>query len=265
MQLKVVFAGTPAFALPALTSLAANHQVVGVLTQPDRPSGRGRVLTASPVKQAALALGLPVRQPARLRGDAESLQSTLTQLDAWQPDVMVVVAYGLILPREVLDVPRLGCLNIHASLLPRWRGAAPIQRAIEAGDAETGVAIMQMDEGLDTGAVLAEARQPIGAETTAGELHDTLATLGAAELMKVLPALAAGTIRARPQASTGVTHAQKLQKSEARIDWQQDAVGISCRNPRRASTGSRMRWASTGASAPSIPGRWRTPRCMASR
>jgi methionyl-tRNA formyltransferase len=229
MQLKVVFAGTPAFALPALTALAAHHEVVGVLTQPDRPSGRGRVLTASPVKQAAVALGLPVQQPARLRGDAEALQSTLTQLAAWQPDVMVVVAYGLILPREVLDLPRLGCLNIHASLLPRWRGAAPIQRAIEAGDAETGVAIMQMDEGLDTGAVLAEARQPIGAETTAGELHDTLATLGAAELLKVLPALDAGALRARPQDSTGITHAQKLQKSEARIDWQQDAVCIDRR------------------------------------
>jgi methionyl-tRNA formyltransferase len=229
MQLKVVFAGTPAFALPALAALAAQHQVAGVLTQPDRPSGRGRVLTASPVKQAAVALGLPVMQPLRLRGDAQSLQSTLAQLRAWQPDVMVVVAYGLILPREVLDAPRLGCLNIHASLLPRWRGAAPIQRAIEAGDAETGVAIMQMDEGLDTGGVLAEARHGIGPETTAGELHDTLAMLGAEELMKVLPALAAGTIRARPQGDAGVTHAEKLRKSEARIDWQQEAVRIDCR------------------------------------
>jgi methionyl-tRNA formyltransferase len=229
MQLRVVFAGTPAFALPALTAMAAQHQVVGVLTQPDRPSGRGRVLTASPVKQAALALNVPVIQPLRLRGDADALQSTLAQLNRWQPDVMVVVAYGLILPREVLTLPRLGCLNIHASLLPRWRGAAPIQRAIEAGDAKTGVAIMQMDEGLDTGAVLAEARQDIGAETTAGELHDTLAALGAAELMKVLPLLATGAITARPQDATGVTHAEKLRKSEARIDWQQDAARIDRR------------------------------------
>ena len=229
MQLRVAFAGTPAFALPALAALAAQHAVTGVLTQPDRPSGRGRVMTASPVKQAALALPVPVIQPQRLRGDAAALQTTLAQLREWKPDVMVVVAYGLILPREVLELPRLGCLNIHASLLPRWRGAAPIQRAIEAGDAETGVAIMQMDEGLDTGAVLAEARQPIGAETTAGELHETLAALGAAELIKVLPALAAGTARARPQDSNGVTHAEKLQKSAARIDWQQGAALIDRR------------------------------------
>ncbi|MEO8316157.1 MAG: methionyl-tRNA formyltransferase [Pseudomonadota bacterium] len=229
MQLRVVFAGTPAFAVPALAALAAQHNVVGVMTQPDRPSGRGRVLAASQVKQAAQALNAPVIQPSRLRGDAEALQSTLAQLQAWQPDVMVVVAYGLILPREVLALPRLGCLNIHASLLPRWRGAAPIQRAIEAGDPETGVAIMQMDEGLDTGAVLAEARHTIGAEATAAELHNTLSNLGAAELMKVLPALAAGTITAHAQNSVGVTHAEKLQKSEARIDWQLPAANIDRR------------------------------------
>jgi methionyl-tRNA formyltransferase len=229
MQLRVAFAGTPAFALPALRAIAAQHEVIGVLTQPDRPSGRGRVLTASPVKQAALALGAPLLQPQQLRGDPAALQATLTQLHKWKPDVMVVVAYGLILPREVLAAPRLGCLNIHASLLPRWRGAAPIQRAIEAGDAETGVAIMQMDEGLDTGAVLSEARQAIGAETTAGELHETLAALGAVELMKVLLALAAGTAHARPQAVRGVTHAQKLRKSEARIDWLHSAPSIDRR------------------------------------
>src|SRR5690348_7028842 len=154
MTLRIAFAGTPAFAVPPLRALHAHHAVVGVLTQPDRPAGRGRELAASPVKNVALELGLPVLQPARLRGDAEALQSTLTQLSTWRPDVMVVVAYGLILPREVLQLPRLGCLNIHASLLPRWRGAAPIQRAILAGDAETGICIMQMDEGLDTGAVL---------------------------------------------------------------------------------------------------------------
>ena len=144
MKLRVVFAGTPAFAVPALRALIGAHEVVGVLTQPDRPAGRGRALTASPVKQAALAAGLPVAQPARLRGDPAALEATLLQLRQWRPDVMVVVAYGLILPGEVLQLPRLGCLNIHASLLPRWRGAAPIQRAILAGDAETGVSIMQM-------------------------------------------------------------------------------------------------------------------------
>jgi methionyl-tRNA formyltransferase len=229
MQARVVFAGTPAFALPALAALVAKHCVVGVLTQPDRPSGRGRVLTASPVKQAAQALEVPVIQPQRLRGDAAALQATLSQLQVWQPDVMVVVAYGLILPPEVLTLPRLGCLNIHASLLPRWRGAAPIQRAIEAGDPETGVAIMQMDEGLDTGAVLAEARHPIGAETTAAELHDTLSHLGAAELIKVLPALVAGTITAHAQNPVGVIHAEKLQKSEARIDWRLPATNIDRR------------------------------------
>jgi methionyl-tRNA formyltransferase len=165
----------------------------------------------------------------RLRGCAQSLQSTLAQLHEWQPDVMVVVAYGLILPREVLTLPRLGCLNIHASLLPRWRGAAPIQRAIEAGDAETGVAIMQMDEGLDTGAVLAQARCPIGPETTSAELHDTLAALGTAQLLAVLPALAAGTIEPKPQDSNGIVHAEKLRKAESRIDWQHSALRIDCR------------------------------------
>jgi methionyl-tRNA formyltransferase len=229
MQLRVVFAGTPAFAVPALAALADVHQVVGVLTQPDRPAGRGRLLTASPVKLAAQERGLPVMQPLRLRGDEVALQATLAQLREWQPDIMVVVAYGLILPREVLTLPRLGCLNIHASLLPRWRGAAPIQRAIEAGDAGTGVAIMQMDEGLDTGAVLAEARVRIGDETTAGQLHDSLATLGAAELMQVLPSLAAGQITARPQPAEGVTYAAKLQKSEARVDWRDSAACIDRR------------------------------------
>jgi methionyl-tRNA formyltransferase len=226
MQLRVVFAGTPAFALPPLTALAAQHQVVGVLTQPDRPAGRGRVLAPGPVKQAAMALGVPVIQPARLRGDAAALQSTLAQLAQWQPDVMVVVAYGLILPREVLSLPRLGCLNIHASLLPRWRGAAPIQRAILAGDEASGVCIMRMDEGLDTGGVLAEASLRIGAETTAAQLHDELAALGTAQLLAVLPELAAGRIQARAQPRDGVTYAEKLSKSEARIDWQQSAMQI---------------------------------------
>ncbi len=226
MKLRVVFAGTPAFALPPLAALAAHHELAGVLTQPDRPAGRGRVLAPGPVKQAALALNVPVIQPQKLRGDAQGLQATLAQLEAWQPDVMVVVAYGLILPREVLTLPRLGCLNIHASILPRWRGAAPIQRAIQAGDAGTGICIMQMDEGLDTGDVLAEARLPIGAEATAATLHDELAKLGAAQLLAVLSQLAAGGVRPQPQSRDGVTYAEKLLKSEARIDWQQPAANI---------------------------------------
>jgi methionyl-tRNA formyltransferase len=226
MKLRVVFAGTPVFAVAPLRALAAAHEVVGVLTQPDRPAGRGRALSASPVKQAALEYGFPVLQPARLRGDAEALESTLAQLRAWQPDVMVVVAYGLILPRVVLELPRFGCLNIHASLLPRWRGAAPIQRAILAGDAETGVAIMQMDEGLDTGAVLNSATVPIGAETTSASLHDQLAALGATEILRALDAIVAGQRTPQPQPAAGVTYAEKLARSEARIDWQRDAVAI---------------------------------------
>src|SRR6187551_2885181 len=218
--MRVIFAGTPEFARVALERLhAAGFDIPLVLTQPDRPAGRGMKLQASPVKQWAESANVAVAQPRSLRLDGkfpDDAAAAREAIAAAQADVMVVAAYGLILPREVLDAPRLGCLNIHASLLPRWRGAAPIQRAIEAGDAETGVAIMQMDEGLDTGGVLAEARHGIGPETTAGELHDTLAMLGAEELMKVLPALAAGTIRARPQGDARVTHAEKLRKSEAR-------------------------------------------------
>jgi methionyl-tRNA formyltransferase len=226
MALRVVFAGTPAFALPPLAALHARHSLIGVLTQPDRPAGRGRVLTPSPVKQAALQYAVPLMQPARLRGDAAALQDTLTQLSNWQPDVMVVVAYGLILPREVLQLPRLGCLNIHASLLPRWRGAAPIQRAIQAGDAVTGVCIMQMDEGLDTGAVLGEAQLPIAADATAASLRDELALLGAEQLLAALDGLSAGTIQAQAQHPVGATYAEKLSKAEARIDWRQDATQI---------------------------------------
>jgi methionyl-tRNA formyltransferase len=226
MQLRVVFAGTPAFALPPLAALHARHHLVGVLTQPDRPAGRGRVLTASPVKQAAEGLGVPVLQPQRLRGAASEVDATLAQLRAWQPDVIVVVAYGLILPASLLQLPRLGCLNIHASLLPRWRGAAPIQRAILAGDAETGVCIMQMDEGLDTGAVLAEARLGIGPEITTAQLHDQLAQLGAAQILRALDELNEGRAQASPQSSQGVTYAEKLSKAEARVNWQHDASQI---------------------------------------
>lgn len=226
MKLRVVFAGTPAFAVPALTALASRHSVIGVMTQPKRPAGRGRQLTASPVAEFAASQALPVLQPQRLRGDAAALAAALAQLAAWKPDVMVVVAYGLILPREVLELPRLGCLNIHASLLPRWRGAAPIQRALQAGDATTGVSIMQMDEGLDTGAVLAERPLAISADDTAGTLHDGLADLGAKLLLEVMDDLQAGTAIARAQSTTGVSYAAKLSKSEARINWNSSAAQI---------------------------------------
>ncbi|HEV7432222.1 MAG TPA: methionyl-tRNA formyltransferase, partial [Steroidobacteraceae bacterium] len=188
-SLRIAFAGTPEFALPALDALSAStHQVVGVLTQPDRPAGRGRALRASPVKQRALALHLPLAQPQRLSGDAD-----LAPLRAWRADLLVVVAYGLLLPPALLELPRLGCLNIHASLLPRWRGAAPIQRAILAGDAESGVTIMRLDAGLDTGPMLAQQPVTIGADMTSAELQALLAQLGARLLLEVITQLAAGT------------------------------------------------------------------------
>jgi methionyl-tRNA formyltransferase len=233
MKLRVAFAGTPDFALPALAALRGAHQLVGVLTQPDRPAGRGRAMTPGAVKQAAIEYGVPVLQPQRLRGHgadvAALLSTTLAALREWQPDVMVVVAYGLILPQAVLDLPRMGCLNIHASLLPRWRGAAPIQRAILAGDAITGISIMQMDAGLDTGDVLLEARLQIGAQAVAGELHDQLATLGAAQVLVALEGMVSGQLVPRPQALLGVTHAAKLSKDEARIDWNSAADQIDRR------------------------------------
>lgn len=220
--MRVAFAGTPEFALPALHALAqSHHQIVGVLTQPDRPKGRGRQLTASPVKQAAEKLGLPVAQPVTLRNAAGR-----AELEQWQPEVLVVVAYGLILPPEVLSLPRLGCVNIHASLLPRWRGAAPIQRALLAGDATTGVTIMQMDAGLDTGPILLQREVPIGPEDTSGTLHDRLASLGATALLEALEGLQRGTLQARPQPSEGATYAAKIDKAEARIDWNAGADEI---------------------------------------
>jgi methionyl-tRNA formyltransferase len=221
-MLRVAFAGTPEFALPALRALGASaHTLVGVLTQPDRPAGRGRVLTASPVKKLAESLGVPVAQPARLRSPTER-----EALAGWQPELLVVVAYGLILPPEVLTLPRLGCLNIHASLLPRWRGAAPIQRAILAGDSETGVCLMQMDAGLDTGAVLARQALPIAADATAGDLHDALAAAGASLLLPVIDALESGRPQPQRQPDAGVTYAAKIDKREARIDWRQPAAAI---------------------------------------
>ena len=223
-MLRVAFAGTPEFALPALAALLAHQQLVGVLTQPDRPQGRGRKLVSSPVKSAALAAGVPLAQPGSLRGEAA--EAARAELRRWNPDVLVVVAYGLILPAEVLALPRFGCLNIHASLLPRWRGAAPIQRAILAGDAESGVSIMQMDAGLDTGPVLLARRCAIARDHNAGRLGAELAALGAAALLEALDGLASGNLRSVPQPTEGVTYAAKVDKSEARIDWSRDALSI---------------------------------------
>ena len=225
--MKVIFAGTPDFAAAALKAIAAaGFEVPLVLTQPDRPKGRGMQLAPSPVKQAALELGLRVAQPEKLRNNAEALQM-LKEVEA---DVMVVAAYGLILPQEVLDTPKHGCLNIHASLLPRWRGAAPIQRAIEAGDAETGVCIMQMDIGLDTGDVVSEHRYTIQPTDTANEVHDALMGLGAEAIVADLLHLQAeGRLNAVKQLEEGVTYAQKLSKEEARIDWNESAAVIECK------------------------------------
>src|SRR5690606_31496144 len=213
--MRLVFAGTPDFAVPSLRAAAAQGEVVGVYTQPDRPAGRGRALSASPVKQAAMALDIPVFQPETLR----TVEARAT-LRALRPDLMIVVAYGLLLPQKVLDIPTHGCWNVHASLLPRWRGAAPIQRAIEAGDRETGVCLMQMEKGLDTGPVLLSQALAIGAQETGGQLHDRLAELGAQVLSDGLGLLRAG-IRPvpRPQPAEGVSYARKLVKAEARLDW----------------------------------------------
>ncbi|HEX9773591.1 MAG TPA: methionyl-tRNA formyltransferase [Steroidobacteraceae bacterium] len=218
-RLDIVFAGTPDFAVPALAALhAAGHRVRAVYTQPDRPAGRGRTVTAGPVKECALALGLPVEQPATLRSaDAHA------RLRGYAPDLMVVVAYGLILPQPVLDVPRLGCLNIHASLLPRWRGAAPIQRAILAGDAETGITIMQMDAGLDTGPILLERATPIEPRATAASLHDRLARLGAEAVVEAIEQCCGGRIEPRAQRAGGACYAAKISKQEAVIDWSRSA------------------------------------------
>lgn len=213
--MKVIFAGTPEFAAAALESICASaHKVCAVLTQPDRPSGRGMKLLPSPVKKAAIAKGIPVMQPATLKDPA--IRDMLRDIGA---DLLVVAAYGLILPRTVLDIPRLGAINIHASLLPRWRGAAPIQRAILAGDSETGICIMQMDAGLDTGAVLQERRIGILDSDTAGTLHDKLAALGASLVVETMNLLAAGGVSAVPQPVEGVTYAKKIEKREALIDW----------------------------------------------
>jgi methionyl-tRNA formyltransferase len=218
---KIIFAGTPQFAASALAELIKEQQIVAVLTQPDRPSGRGMQLTASPVKQLALQHALPVLQPASLK-NAEAQQS-ICRLDA---DVLVVAAYGLILPKAVLQMPHYGCLNIHASLLPRWRGAAPIQRAILAGDTETGITIMQMDEGLDTGDMLLKKTCSIAADDTAQTLHDKLAGLGAQAIVEALQLLQLGKLIPQQQDGQHATYAAKLSKSEAQLDWTQDAVQL---------------------------------------
>ena len=221
--LRVIFAGTPAFALPALQALLGSaHEVCAVYTQPDRPAGRGRSVQASPVKQLALGHHIPVLQPHSLK--EPSAQQALRELRA---DLMVVVAYGLLLPAAVLGAPRLGCVNIHASLLPRWRGAAPIQRAILAGDEQTGITLMQMDEGLDTGAILAQRACPILTTDSAATLHDRLATLGAELLIEMLVPLQEGAITPRPQGEAEACYAAKLSKQEADLDWRDGAVALA--------------------------------------
>ena len=222
--MKIIFAGTPDFAATHLQALISQHEVVAVYTQPDRPAGRGKKLNASPVKLLAEQNNLPIHQPQSLK-DPEQ-QTILANLQA---DIMVVVAYGLILPQVVLDAPRLGCINVHGSILPRWRGAAPIQRAVEAGDKETGVTIMQMDAGLDTGAMLTITRCPIEPSETSGSLYDKLAALGAPALLSTLDKLKAGTAVAVAQDNGQSTYAKKIDKAEALIDWSQPAIIIDQR------------------------------------
>lgn len=220
--MRLIYAGTPDFAVPALQMLLdSEHEVVAVYTQPDRPAGRGKKLRAGPVKQVAEKSGIPVYQPQSLR-NAEAQQ----ELKALNADLMIVAAYGLILPQEVLDAPRLGCINIHGSLLPRWRGAAPIQRAILAGDDKTGITIMQMALGLDTGDMLLKHELAIAAEDTGSSLHDSLAEMGAASLSEALPLIEAGTVQAEAQDDALANYASKLDKKEAIIDWTQSAIQL---------------------------------------
>ena len=224
-RLKVAFAGTPEFAARALTAIInAGYPVPLVLSQPDRPAGRGMKWVASPVKQVALTHGIALDQPEKLRSEAQR-----AALVASVPDVLVVAAYGLLLPREVLSLPRLGCINIHASLLPRWRGAAPIHRAIEAGDAESGITIMQMDEGLDTGPMLLRRALAIEPDETTASLHDRLAALGASLIVEALDKLPGNGLAPQPQADEGVTYAAKISKAEAAIDWCRPADEIERR------------------------------------
>ncbi len=260
--MNVVFAGTPEFALPSLEALVDHPRasLVAVYTQPDRPAGRGRKLTPSPVKRRAEQLGVPVLQPESLRSAA-----AVAELSALEPVLMVVTAYGLILPPAILAVPRLGCVNVHASLLPRWRGAAPIQRAIAAGDAVTGATLMQMDAGLDSGPMLAQVETPISPEDTGGSLHDRLAGMGGRLLGENLDAIFDESLAPIPQEASGVTYADKLSREEASLDWNEDSAAITRRvrafNPwpvvetRRAGERLRLLMADTceydsGAAAP---------------
>lgn len=221
--MKIVFAGTPEFAVPSLEALlASEHELVAVYTQPDRPAGRGRSLRASPVKQTAQRAGVAVRQPLTLKGE-----QAVHELAACAPDLMVVVAYGLLLPESVLAVPVRGCVNVHASLLPRWRGAAPIQRALLAGDPQTGVTLMQMERGLDTGPMLAQASCPIAADDTAASLHDRLAVLGAELLAQNLEAILSGGLAGKAQDNAEACYAAKLEKAEAALDWNQPAAYLA--------------------------------------
>lgn len=221
--MRILFAGTPGFALPSLDAVAdSGHELVGVMTQPDRPAGRGRHLQASPIKQRALELGLPVLQPETLRA-----RHGEDEIHALRPDLAVVAAYGLLLPGWMLSLPAQGCINVHASLLPRWRGAAPIARAILAGDSITGITLMRMARGLDTGDILAQETTAVGPGETAGELHDRLAGLGGAMLPAMLDALARGEVAGRAQDEAAATHARRLDKAEAALDWRQSAVSLS--------------------------------------
>jgi methionyl-tRNA formyltransferase len=224
-SLRIVFAGTPEFAAEHLKALLnSTHQIVAVYSQPDRPAGRGQKLTPSPVKQLALQHEIPVYQPQTLRDSAAQ-----AELAALKPDLMVVVAYGLILPQVVLDIPRLGCINSHASLLPRWRGAAPIQRAVEAGDAESGVTVMQMEAGLDTGPMLLKVSTPIAVDDSGGSLHDRLAALGPQAVIDAISGLASGTLQGEVQDDSLATYAHKLNKDEARMDWSRPAIELERR------------------------------------
>ncbi|MEE4246391.1 MAG: methionyl-tRNA formyltransferase [Kangiellaceae bacterium] len=219
---RIIFAGTPDFAAINLAALlAANYQIVAVYTQPDRRAGRGKKLQPSPVKQLAVEHNIPVEQPLNFKDS-----SSIEKLAFYKADLMIVIAYGLLLPKSALDTPKLGCINVHASLLPRWRGAAPIQRAIEAGDKQTGVGIMQMDEGLDTGPVWQSASIDISPDETGASLHDKLASLGSDTLLSTLPTILARSQQPDAQSEHDVTYAHKLQKSEAHIDWSQPAINI---------------------------------------
>ena len=224
MSIRIVFMGSPDFALPLLSALARSYQVVGVVTQPDRASGRGRELKSPPVKTLALELNIPIMQPEKLR-----LPEPMEQLRAWAPDLIVVAAFGQILKKDVLDLPRYGCINVHASLLPRWRGAAPINAAILAGDEETGVTIMQMDVGLDTGPMLAKKSIRINPDHTAGSVLQALSTLGADLLLETLPEYISGKLTAQPQPAEGATYAPMLKKEDGLLDFTYSAIELERR------------------------------------